>query len=384
MAQSSKYKHAWLFFLFFAIIAAGAASTLDDVDHPLGPLFLAVSTMAFVWIASIIVSLCLAVAVHESGHLVAGWIAGFSFISVEVFGVGLRRSDRGLKLYRIKSQLAGGMARMKPLATDRLVSRFRIFIAGGPIVTALFLIFGFWIFIIFLPPRDATFRHNLFGIAALGVMTSGITLAYGSLIPRTYKGLSTDALLLWQLRKEGPEQLRLISLTRLGVEISAGVLARDWPIELVEGCASPADSSAIEMQSRYLRYYYFADCGLFDEAWEELEQAAKIGKSLGTKAGFFADMVTWESVYASAWLYKNLTFAQGRIPSKTDSHEFIQGTRQRALAAIAILEGKAEEALKYLVESRNSSKAISARVGSRSSTDAAWLDAMEAEARKQG
>jgi len=188
---------------------------------------------------------------------------------------------------------------------------------------------------------------------------------------------------LWRLRKPGPEQVRLLAITQVSKEVRSGLRARDWTDSLIDLLAMPEDRSVTEIQCRYLRYYKFADRGLFSESWDELAKAASICSEVGNKGGFLPDLIRWEQTFAAAWWLKDLKLARSVRSENGPVHEFAESTHARALAAIALLEGRREDAIIEIERSRASSEEICKRLGSKPSTDGDWLDAMLVAARSK-
>jgi hypothetical protein len=82
-------------------------------------------------------ALALAVAVHEVGHLFAGWMVGFRFSSITIGPIGLRLEYGRLKIHFQSRLPAGGYAGMHVNQIRRLRCRLLIFTAGGPAANLL-------------------------------------------------------------------------------------------------------------------------------------------------------------------------------------------------------------------------------------------------------
>jgi len=272
---------------------------------------------------------------------------------------------------------------MLPPATDRLVEKYRIFILGGPLTTIVtFLLSLAFLSLVGIPDFDKA-SIPVMGVLAIAVFSINLACLYGCLAPNTQKGLTSDGALLWQLRKTGPEQERMLALLQLAKAIYAGERARDWPAALVEKLGAPSDGAALELRARYLRFYYLADQGHYETAWDELVRAENIGSELGDKAGYLREAIQSEKAFAAAWFLHD----PNRLPSPdkiTDtSHVLVEGVQSRAQAAVALQQGRIVEALTFIEQARKNNEVVAARFRVKGATDSAWLSEMEAEARQR-
>src|SRR5262249_7449520 len=87
-------------------------------------------------------ALALTIAVHEAGHLLAGCLLGFRFLSVSIGPAVLRRWGRCFRL-RFERGLPAGAVGVASVNTHNLRTRLLIFTAGGPVASILLIVAGF-------------------------------------------------------------------------------------------------------------------------------------------------------------------------------------------------------------------------------------------------
>jgi len=364
--------------LFVAILFGACLDHSDEIPLLFGGTLLSlilydVTMRVLMWVA---------ITLHELGHLFAGWAAGFKFISVEVMNLGFGTTDKGLRFYILKDRRAAGLALMTPKADDGLLARYRGFVIGGPIATTIGFLVTLWGFLqCNFPSRQDGFEVLIVYVIAISALYLNTILFLSSFFPIAFKGMASDALILWQLRKSGPAQMRMLASVQIGEQIRGGIRAREWTDALVKALGAPSDTTVLEMRGRYLRYYQFADRGQIEEAWNELCRAAELSVTLVKTSGFFKDMLASEKVFAAAWWKRDAGLSRSLIPPEKPTHELVLSTYYRALAALALVEGHPEETLRLMQTAHETGIKIVARYKIRSATDAAWSQDIVAEAK---
>ena len=322
-----------------------------------------------------------AITFHELGHVLAGWASGFRFISLEVMNLGLGITDKGLRFYVLKDRRAAGLALMTPKSSDRLLAKYRRFVIGGPIATTIGFLITLWIFLqCNFPRREDGIEVLIVYVVAISALYINTILFLSSFFPIAFKGMASDALILWQLRKSGPEQLRMLASVQIGEQIRGGIRAREWTDALVDALGAPSDATVLEMRGRYLRYYQLADRGQVEEAWNELCRAAELSVTLAKTSGFFKGLLESEKVFAASWWKRDAALARSLIPPEKPEHELVVSIYLRALATVALVEGQPEETMRLMQTAHEAGMKIVARYRIRSATDVAWNQDIVAEA----
>jgi hypothetical protein len=180
------------------------------------------------------------IAVHEAGHLVAGWAVGFRFHSVRVRCFHLERDGRCLRLRWIwmpdAPRRIGGFAQMSPRGEGGLRPRLAVFCAGGPVASLLFAL-ALLVPACQLagldasPGSSASHAGLIFWLSLIGSLSLlGFLL---SLAPRIHEGWQTDGAALLALLGGGP-QADLFCLTYEIAGVTEGAVpVRHWPEELL-------------------------------------------------------------------------------------------------------------------------------------------------------
>jgi hypothetical protein len=79
----------------------------------------------------------LVIAVHELGHLIAGWIVGLPFLGVTI-GPFVAKLHRGKLELKLRPRVSGGLAFMGLTRIRRVRRRLIVLVAGGPVSSLLF------------------------------------------------------------------------------------------------------------------------------------------------------------------------------------------------------------------------------------------------------
>lgn len=363
--------------LFSAIMGVGSAIAGDNPK--LGVAIFAVGIGVSIAVTLLIcVDLWLAIVWHELGHLIAGWLNGFTFRSVEVWNWGIKRTRRGLAFYKAVGHAGGGLATMDFPDSPHLVRKYRNYILGGRIAT--YIAFGlsiglYWISLRALGPGGwgAVLVLNCFLL-----LLAQVTMLFYAFSHKPWSGFPTDAMLLKMLRDDPDLLMGDLAIGRLGFEIREGILPRDWSPRMLEVCRSLSNGSMTEARGRYLRYYYLADLGNERGAYAEIERADEVVKALGESAGFFLGLMKWERYYASVRLSGEAN--EDLEGESGEPQEFVEPTRLRALAAASLTRKEYEAALAHIERSRALTLAFNEKYDLESVTDLAWLDGLESEA----
>ena len=274
----------------------------------------------------------LTIAVHEFGHLLAGWWVGFQFRGVEIGPVTARRI-RGKWSLRVRPRLWRGQAEMYLDRITRVRRRVAVHILGGPVLSYAFGIAAFVIGEVFRVSDTSGWTTFLDFVGFFSVVT-GLLLT----IPFSTAAGGNDAWLLRQIL--GPKH----SATPIVAAFALGYVRRVYPISEFDErwrklvCAEPRLCA-----NGYLRDWDSYRCA------EDTTTAAQCLERLLQGCAVFDEEIRnyliSEAAYFAAYKRDNLTQSQiwyRRIPHL----EWLDSLAlARVQIAILAAENKYDEAL---------------------------------------
>jgi hypothetical protein len=327
------------------LVGAGIAGLfLGSTFSALGPVADA-APRAPVTLALGIAGTLLAIFVHELGHVLAGLTQDFRFAFLIVGPMRIERdeSDQRLRLaFNRNIELAGGIAGCVPTTPDDLVRRMQWFVAGGPLAS-LGLAAVCLALALLAPVSWWSANVALAGLAsfALGALT---------LVPVPNGSFVNDGLRLLQLRRGGPEALRLVAQLTMLVQDRIGVSMSSMTPELLQQMLEPVDGSMHELSARATAWAWLLGTGRPDEARAHLERAA----ALATGLPFHLDaIIDHERAFHAAFVDGDAVSARALLAPHAGSRAPIpEEVRARVSAAIAAAEGRVDDALAQLAHAR--------------------------------
>lgn len=265
------------------------------------------------WPAIFVLLLALAIAVHELGHLLAGWVVGFHLTSIQV-GPLLLESEYGVLRARVCfDMMALGYTGMLPDGVRKLRRRSLIYIVGGP--AANFLIVILVVLASYLVPLPSTS-----GFATAAGQLGAICLLLGmvSLVPFASNDGALVEMLLWSPLAAR----RWISTLALGSQYGRGIRARDWKQTWVKAAIYLPDKSQSEFNASWMAYLVANDRKEASLAAKCLERCLELTPALTTR---YRDLVAQEAAVFSGWF---------RMDSDLANKWLLQVKRRHSLSPI--------------------------------------------------
>lgn len=293
----------------------------------------------------VLLEVIFALATHELGHLLMGWIVGFRFQLFVLGPLCIERDETEALRVRWNRDLAlyGGLAASVPTDTRNLTARFAWYIAGGPLMSLLLA--GLAI----LPIALFGLPANPIGKLCLGWMgfCCGIIFLVTA-IPMPNGVFLTDGARFLRLRRKDAFAKRDTALLHLFALAGARVRPADWDSETVEAALLPADGSLFECQARYLAYLYTLDHQDSAQAGLHLDRVLEILPSLPrSMQGFYR----LEAAYFEAWWRRRKEEAAqllAGVPAASPGIPVYE--RLRAQAALQIVRGEESAAAETLTK----------------------------------
>ncbi|HVT13019.1 MAG TPA: M50 family metallopeptidase [Fimbriimonadaceae bacterium] len=369
-------------------LCAAAAATAVYHSLAIGLLSFLVGIVA-VWIlaAAIFVLFVLPIAIHELGHVLAGLAVGFPFAALELPYVGIYREREGkLRIRRSGIAVPVGFAYAEVDEAPDLVRRYAVFIAGGPVFSLLFVI----PWLVLLAAR-MPFDFDRDGWILLFAWLAASMLP-GTLIPRTVKGLRTDAGVLWDLWRHPEKRSAIIARLMLWRAFNSGVEVRDLSERLVQESIAARGQTVDDARALLLAHFHYLELNDNKRAHEalaralaftdELSQAAATVKSLArTTAATYQARYCLELAQAQQWMQgvqptpgSELGYQYARL-----CIAWLENDRQTAAAAAHTLEALRKRSRKRMERDDYFDEEVRSLTSSLES--APWREAILSQAR---
>jgi hypothetical protein len=294
-------------------------------DHP--------SFNFFIWIVAVHFMILL----HEVGHLVAGNIAGMppGGIRVGCFQA-LRSGERWVFRADWKGLLSGIAVPLPPQKGFR-ASDFAWMVAGGPIVSIVSIAVCWWAWLAY-GNGAADWIGSSFWAAGIGLF---------SLVPFSSGIHKSDAARFWMLLRNPGQAEAWMALIAVNAENLTGVRPRDWTASLAETMMSSPQQNSAAVVPELFCYCRLLDQGDEETALAHLENCLASSVKPGSK---IRQTLYLEAASATAFYRHNA--AHARIWRERAIHLGKPEFGASSSAAIAICEGRYEDALREIEEAR--------------------------------
>ena len=224
--------------------------------------------------AGLVVSALVHLILHEAGHLIAGLLTGFRFLSFRVFKLTLIKTDEGLKWKRFHIAGTGGQC-LLDLPPDQDVGKAPWFWynAGGVLMNVLLVVLAI-----------VCLRWCQPGIVALSFLLMmafvGIFFELVNGIPMKMGGVANDGhnvLSLWQHPEQRPYFVRTLQMAGRS---SRGQRLSELPSEWFSNDPVTAESSYLQLCNRVNYLSLLEDQGRLEDALTVAEELMSLGKKL--------------------------------------------------------------------------------------------------------
>lgn len=304
--------------------------------RPTGPLWLKLMPLAWVlpaWLA--------AVAWHEFGHLVGGWLTGGRFLLWIVGPFKVQRTPAGIKAGWNRSvNLGGGLAACLPLEPERMTPRrMAVMILGGPLFSLVMAVAGLWL-AAWLGSRPETTAGRLMEQAVLAGTALSALIALATLFPGTAGGFKSDGRRVFDLLCGGPRADQEAAMLALTTAQLAGQRPADFDPALVARALALKDGSLFDVYSHLTVFAHAADSGDWAAAQSHLDHVLAHEEQV---APFVRDIARCEYAWLLAERTGDAAAARAWLES-AGKLELDPATRLRAEAAVLLAEGRRTEA----------------------------------------
>ncbi|MFN7925292.1 MAG: M50 family metallopeptidase [Bryobacteraceae bacterium] len=282
------------------------------------------------WLATIVqlvIAFLLTIALHECGHLLAGWKAGMKLAHFAV-GPFVWKMRGGRMVFAFEPAAAfQGAAGMVLLDFREPLRRHAIMTIGGP--TASILVAAMATVAALSCPGTAFAGAWWFFAALASLSFVGGPL---NLIPAKIGPMYTDGALLYQFLTDGPMARVHLAMSMVSSSIATPLRPRDWDLETLARAVEVMDHG---MQGMLLRMYtcmHHLDSDRLADALEQYVATVPLYADALPEGKHDADLAA-EMLFVGALLYRNPAAARiwwGRVESSGASRQELDYWRARA------------------------------------------------------
>ena len=181
-----------------------------------------------VWmLVAVVIALVLNIVLHEGGHLVAGLLTGYRFVSFRFFNWTLIRQGGRLHWRNYELAGTGGQCLMAP--PDKPLEQIdtRRYNAGGVLANCIVALLSLWLIWVFDLPRWLDILlFMMIVIALFTVLTNGIPMKVG--------GVANDGLNLVQMEKDLPGKQCFCNILEVNARSQEGETYNEMPDRLFD------------------------------------------------------------------------------------------------------------------------------------------------------
>ncbi len=198
---------------------------------------------------------------HELGHVLAGLLMRFKFMSLTIGPFAWRRyHDRIRFTWNRNINLSGGLAYMLPQGEENMARRFATFAAGGPGASLVLAALGFGLS--FGLAEGSTAELLLGALGVFSFVIFALTIA-----PFRAGGFSSDGRRILTLLGKSEAARHEVTLLRVIAFTQSERELTDLPITAIEeGVVSDALTPQYRAFFEYYRYLYYLSLGDLDTA----------------------------------------------------------------------------------------------------------------------
>lgn len=239
--------------LFTDTTFIGFFSKFKDID--IGALYASVVSLL-----ALIVSVPLLSAIHEAGHLVAGCLTGYGFVSFRVFSLTLIKDGGHFRLKRFAIAGTGGQCLLSPPDVKAENMPHAWYNMGGVIATTIAVVAA--VALIFV--TDSLYLK--IALTVFVIIAAIMTLMNG--IPMKLGGISNDAYNMLQMRRDVGCRRAVAAMLRANALLQQGTRIKDMPGELFEQSEITDYSNPLQLSPVLLEASRRLDAGDTDGAFE--------------------------------------------------------------------------------------------------------------------
>ena len=321
----------------------GKLSSIDGLE-----MFELIGLMIF-WT---LVSVVLQIIIHEGGHLVAGLLTGYRFVSFRVFSLTLIKKAGRLMFRRFSIGGTGGQCLMSPPNRPLDQIDTRLYNLGGVLANLLVSVVALTIFFLYdLPTWAGTWMLMMGIIGLIYALLNGLPLKIG--------GISNDGHNMLNLEKSPLDKRLLCQMLRTNASVQEGVQPKDLPAEYFAPTDSIDWGDGIQINWQMMVVARLENLHQWDEAWRLLHEG--VGAQKVMPRVFWMEAVCEMIFVCLAKTCADKEHAEGghidearalytpAIRKYVEAYARTQSSKQRVAFAVAlVMENNREEAAQIL------------------------------------
>lgn len=293
-------------------------------------------------------ALLLGQAVHESGHIAAAWLAGFTRVKGDPQAFGER--DLSICFLRVAA------ATLKPLKTDHLRARFLLVFAAGPAAN-----FFFPAALEGIAWMNRWGGASVFFVHAFGSVS--VLQGIADLLPDSGRGKFSDGSRMLMLLKNASCTQRWLSMTTMLLGLEHGDHPAAWDESRIQHLTGRNDETYDAVAARWLAYLWATERQDITCAAKFLEEALAASAFAGR---LLRHRLFFEAALFQAWFRDDAT--KGRLWASRIRPKSVDALQQpRLVIALMWADGKLFDAweklcdyLRYIQGKPNSSAHVRA------------------------
>jgi hypothetical protein len=238
---------------------------------------------------------------HEMGHMLAGFLVRFKFVTITIGPFMFIKKSQGVALRLVNhwSRMLGFNIFLPP-NDIKLRERLIVYIAGGPAASLLLTLIAFGIISIHQPTYD-DFLQNAPLWTLLKLVHYTFLWSFGILALSVAPGIGipTDGSKLTKLIPGDLNAERWVAVTLVGFAILKGERPRNWDMHWIDGLTTLHDRSADAAVANYLAYRWALDCKNEQLASQYLDRMieSRMLTAPSTRAGLLVEAAYFEMRY---------------------------------------------------------------------------------------
>lgn len=197
---------------------------------------------------------------HEVGHLIFGFLTGYTYVSFRIGSLTLIKEEGTIKRKRMNLPGTGGQCLMSPPDYKNGNFPFVLYNLGGILINILFSILAFGVVV--NNPFLSTITIVLLSAFAL----AGLFTALTNGVPMKIGGMPNDGYNLYLMFKEEENKIAFFMQLKMNALMTQGKRLRDIPLKTMRLEGKKDFSNPLKVSIYLLEYNWYLDQLSFDEA----------------------------------------------------------------------------------------------------------------------